>query len=849
MKKLLLLLLVLPFLGIAQNDDWHPLPSNQVSYYSFGGRYAPIRIDSIISSDAGDAYYNIRTTEVFLQDEDDGTYYHDPMASWLGNSTLIKEDTAVFKNKHNEELIIPYTRNDDSKWRFYDFQDGKYIEAWFSGKEYYELVEGLFDTVKHLSFQIYNMDGTEFDSPFNDISLMLSKNYGFINFYAWYYFPEEINTYPHIYKSNLKGIEKGEYKYGFEWDFDQIVSKYEVGDIIHVKWGDFENGHSSDYIDEYVNKILTNDYVEYNIKRTYRNFTSLEIYTKRFDFNKFPRQSLWNEDNEFVGLKQYNRRMWQEKNGYELREYTNYSKEEYQGVTYYCREPNSSMSPYPTTTVNEVHTYDQRCGPDGDCANIIYYKNKEEEWGESFPPFNLADYQILRPDISAFYTSGKGIRIDEIENLGYKKMYKSYRNIEPYYYSEGEYYNDPYGSWIGMQTMVYSTGRTVFYNRYYDTIVFEPTFNVGESWIVRVDNDESYIEATIISEDEQLIFPDLMDSVKTIQLVTKDKNGQIIHTNNRDATLKLSKHWGFIDFPIMYSFSKYFWINQLIGVQKNEETYGWEYSYGNIFNSLEVGDVFHYQNVDVPSIETKKELITKNIYNKKVEYVFDVCQQIHEYQPNDTTYVTHSMDTIAFPYNLMPLEIIFDTNIFGTEVYSSFHSNTIELLCDEHNYYDFDLFKKTGERNYGGRIFWNISLFSDFHDLDKNTFVEGIGYYRDFQHDSDRDYDVVDYFSNSLMTCGTPHDFSCHTGIEETDKLGFMIAPNPSNGIFTISNNTSSKADKIMIVNTRGQVVWQQEISEDEQQLNLSSLASGLYLMKVYLKDNQVINKKIMIRK
>jgi len=848
MKKLLLILLALPLIVIAQNNDWHPLSANQISYFKHGGRLFPMKIDSIISTNEGDEYFNIRTTEVFYEDDDEGIRYHDPMASWLGNSTIIKDDIAIFKNKHDEALIIPYTRNDDSKWRFYDFQDGKYIQAWFSGKENYEIVEGLFDSVKHINFQIYNMDGTEFDSPFNDISLMLSKNYGFVNTYAWYYFPEKINTYPLVYKCNLSGIEKGEFKYGFEWDYDQIVSNYEVGDIIHVGWGDISYARY-DYIDEYVNKIVSSDYVEYKIKRTYRNYSSVDIYTKRFDFNKLPRQSLWNDDNEFVGVKQYNQHMWQGKRGYELREYANYYKDDYQGVTYFCTDPYSSMSPYPVTIVNEIHTYDQHSSPDGGYIKIVYYKNKEEEWGEPFPPYSVADYQILRPDIQAFYTAEKGIRIDEIEDLGYgKKMYKSYRNMEPYYYSDGEYYNDPMGSWIGMQTMVYPSGRTVFYNRDYDTIVFEPSFNVGESWIVREFNDGSYTQATIISEEEQMVLPNLMDSVKTIDIQFLAKNGYSDAT--QDKIIRLSKHYGLIDFPYIYGYTENnFELFELIGLEKNEQVYSSEYSYGDIFTSLEVGDVFHYRNNDFPRIEVKKELLTKKLYNKKVEYTFDVCKRFSGNNPENTTYIEYSTTTIDFPYNLMPSEILMDTTVFGWEVLSSLAPNSMSILCDEQNYYRFNIYKKRSEFTYNGRKFWRLSLFNGFDPYDKNIFIEGVGYYRYRQGDTDRDYDVATYFSNSLMTCGTPYEFSCNTGIEESAKVGFKVFPNPSNGVFTISNNTSKKVDKLLILNISGQVVLEQEYQDNELSINLSYLPAGLYLIKTYLNDKLVINKKIMIQK
>ncbi len=71
-------------------------------------------------------------------------------------------------------------------------------------------------------------------------------------------------------------------------------------------------------------------------------------------------------------------------------------------------------------------------------------------------------------------------------------------------------------------------------------------------------------------------------------------------------------------------------------------------------------------------------------------------------------------------------------------------------------------------------------------------------------------------------------------GVQEFDSKNFKVFPNPSNGVFTISQATTLEADvPYQIFDTTARIIMTGVLSGDETQLDLTSLQSGLYFLKV----------------
>jgi hypothetical protein len=80
------------------------------------------------------------------------------------------------------------------------------------------------------------------------------------------------------------------------------------------------------------------------------------------------------------------------------------------------------------------------------------------------------------------------------------------------------------------------------------------------------------------------------------------------------------------------------------------------------------------------------------------------------------------------------------------------------------------------------------------------------------------------------------------TGIVEfTDENSFEIYPNPSSGLITMSNITTTN---IIVYNSIGQQVFSKKLLNDEKELNLSFLDNGIYFLMNGNKKTKLILSK-----
>lgn len=88
-----------------------------------------------------------------------------------------------------------------------------------------------------------------------------------------------------------------------------------------------------------------------------------------------------------------------------------------------------------------------------------------------------------------------------------------------------------------------------------------------------------------------------------------------------------------------------------------------------------------------------------------------------------------------------------------------------------------------------------------------------------------------------VSTVNNIHVLQLNTGsidLQEKNpkEINFSVFPSPNNGAFTLKFNTDTKR-KIKIVNVLGEVVYSRELEDMELNLNLNTLASGIYSMMV----------------
>lgn len=99
-------------------------------------------------------------------------------------------------------------------------------------------------------------------------------------------------------------------------------------------------------------------------------------------------------------------------------------------------------------------------------------------------------------------------------------------------------------------------------------------------------------------------------------------------------------------------------------------------------------------------------------------------------------------------------------------------------------------------------------------------------------------------FSNSAPMVRPAAFRQGSASVQDIQVGTFSVYPNPSNGVFNIS---TSETVKVSIVDITGKTVYQASSLEDKTTVDLSSLQSGIYLMKV---KGETINKteKLIIK-
>ncbi len=748
MKKPILFLVLLPLFTFSQN--WHPFPENQTSFFKKTTNskvLQVIKIDSIKETENGNIYFN-RRTPLHVETTEDYELY-DPYQSWIGYSTLLDDNKAIFQNKNAQPISIYLNTDILESWLFYTFESGEYIEAWVETVDNINILEDLIDEVKIINFQAYNSAGNTIDNPINSDSLILSKNYGLIRTYKWLNFPQ-LTTY------QLWGIEDLEATHGEPYDLDELSKGYNVGDEIHLYY-------NSQYqkIDEYVGKRLTETEVEYDIKTTSPNYGTISYKTKKYKFGYLPGESKFDENGVFLGFKsiKVSSEEFQGKHKYTIASYSDFEWVEYEGNFYWGREWSSSLGSAPFKICNSFHYYDNICNGDGDCWDMVYVNNTNGEWGEPLE-FRVKDYQTIRPDFDVYFNNSKAIRIDTILNLGYgETRYYSYNTLEQFTNDDEYIYYDPYSSWIGKYIRIMEDGRNIFMTKNAEEIYFNTTALLNDEWDFFNLNEGAVIKAKIESIEYQMVLNDLYDSIKLISFQTYDSSGiEISHALN-EAMFRLSKNYGLLDMPEIYNFNGNY--RSVRGIASNNFEAGIINRHKQILSSLEEGDQFHYHwGSEDYFYNIKREIISKEIQGHKIQYVFGKCTNTLGYGYDTTNFIESTLDTAVFPYHLMPNQVLHDTIDFGAPFTFQISNEGETAFCDTLDHFRYKYMSRNQPIEYNGKLVWRVEIEFGGHFSKTPRWTKDLGwYYSDRGNYSTAD--SPDYLLNEFEECGSPHDFIC----------------------------------------------------------------------------------------
>jgi hypothetical protein len=254
--KLITIVTIINFSGlIAQN--YQSVNSNRITFFkNQSGNVNCIKVDSVkIQVDS--VYYLFSNIQQL--DYDCFTPYGD---SWIGKEIIVgNKDYDYLFNRTHDTIKIKKSARLNENWVAYELLNSMKIIAEVIKYDTLSFL-GLTDSVKTIGFQVYDASMSPISHDLNNMSIILSKNYGLIKTLNFYLFPEYTNGYltdHQLMEYDLIGMTNP--KFGIqnlEW-FD--VHDFQVGDEVHLLF------KSSD-IDEYHSFTETRKTIERYLKRT-----------------------------------------------------------------------------------------------------------------------------------------------------------------------------------------------------------------------------------------------------------------------------------------------------------------------------------------------------------------------------------------------------------------------------------------------------------------------------------------------------------------------------------------------------------------------------------------------------
>jgi len=500
------------------------------------------------------------------------------------------------------------------------------------------------------------------------------------------------------------------------------------------------------------------------------------------------------------------------------------------------------------------------------------------------------NYQCLQAGVKPYYTNGNGylrsMRVDSVISNGSDTIYY------PYHTPRGGYsiLDSNGGSWLGKKVIKQANGRFLFDDIWRDTVVINTQASLGDTWIFFEDTTHISYKATITATDTMTILG-TVDSIKKIT-IEADTN-RVINPSDpvNNFEIILSRNNGFVQIFDLYTFPYHIPGNIAEGMQ------GYDYyldlvqgqlpcicdgplpaNYANTVNSI-----FHLVSFHNPTQMELNNFSVGEILEFRDEQSYpeaDVTKTTLDTILSKTTTVTSVIYTTAdhissSTTSCCPVTTTsantFDTISGGSADTTRLMDLTIlpeEWMSPYFYHYFPNAYYDSGNAcpdpvcvidvnniNYTTRqiIFQYIDPSIGGAYIGNTTYSYSIGF--GLSAVSINDYTAASttptsytetaryiFVKNQDSVCGSFLNLPLSVSLANEAKNQIDIFPNPATTFLTISSTNPSLATasattgtikSIAIANLLGQALLTQNYNADQVQIDVSTLPTGLYFVKV----------------
>jgi hypothetical protein len=289
--NMLLIIIFLLCLQQISAQNYQTVKSDRIAYYAdVYDNINCIRFDSV-SEQADSIYYPF--SNIDLVDNYGCNTPYGP--SWIGKKVIIRKDGYnLFFNRNKDTIRIKTNAQLHEVWTAFKAGGSEIIRAEVASIDTLSFL-GLSDSVKTIEFQVYNTSMVPIVHALNDMTLLLSRNFGFIRTTNFNLFPDligyhgplqeliliglskpslgiqnltwfevfdfqpgdEIHEYYKTYSIDSQEIRKKIAKYLERTDFeDSIIYRVELTQTINKNWID---GSYFDYSQDTINILIRQD--------------------------------------------------------------------------------------------------------------------------------------------------------------------------------------------------------------------------------------------------------------------------------------------------------------------------------------------------------------------------------------------------------------------------------------------------------------------------------------------------------------------------------------------------------------------------------------------------------------
>jgi hypothetical protein len=484
-------------------------------------------------------------------------------------------------------------------------------------------------------------------------------------------------------------------------------------------------------------------------------------------------------------------------------------------------------------------------------------------------PASAQNYSCVSPEYKTYFTNSRGylrgMRIDSVRFTNDQKIYYPFRTARVPAHDQSVFADTLGGSWLGKIIMENLDGSTTFIpNMWGDTIVIKNNAQLNESWTFYHDSSSIYIKASVVAEDT-ITVADVLDSIKKIRLTVMDGSSELFNDSLNNLEIIITKEHGFLQAIDLYLFPYHLpdspAYDRNLDMYLNESLGLWDNSFNvhvltfkrvnytlpiekNIYN-YNVGDVvIHrtYNNLQVPYVYTdaRDSVITKNDMGNLVHYNIYTTYygiRLNQSGPGLESFSGTDNSSWSFENSLIRDTLKMPEEWFSTEYYYFIENDT--SFCRTSNIYTW--------HNHFLRGNGQVNIFEDTRNT--LSLKEGLGLLERYYINVPTETYLATYLRGARKNgqlCGSDNQ---ELSIEKKNKPDYFfdIYPNPAHDYMFVTFNKNIPFSVSIIDMLGNKADIQQASTGGKITVDISNLSSGMYLLKILVKDESIV-KKIVVQ-